>query len=139
MQSETIRARPIAAGLWTDEAAPRLIGGRDRATGRIVFPMPTGGEAERYDAVPLSRDGTIWSWTVQRFPPKSPPYAGPATFEPFAMGYVELPDEVIVETRLTGFAFDDLACGLPVRLRITPFVAAADGDMLTTYSFGPAA
>lgn len=139
MQSETLGARPIAAGLWTDEAQPRLVGGRERATGRIVFPMPTGGEAERFDAVPLAREGTIWSWTVQRFPPKSPPYAGPAVFEPFAVGYVELADEVIVESRLTGFAFDALACGLPVRLEIVPFAAAADGTMLQTYAFGPAA
>ncbi len=131
--------RPIADGIWTDEQPPRLIGGRDRATGRIVFPMPNGGEAERFDPVPLLREGTIWSWTVQRFPPKPPPYAGPEPFEPFALAYVELPGEVIVESRLTGFDFDGLACGLPVRLTIIPFVETADGTMLTTYAFEPAA
>ena len=131
--------RPIAQGVLTDEQPPRLIGGRDRETGRIVFPMPAGGEAERYDAVPLAREGTIWSWTVQRFPPKAPPYAGPEAFEPFALAYVELPGEVIVESRLTGFAFDRLTCGLPVRLTTIPFVEASDGTMLTTYAFEPAA
>jgi uncharacterized OB-fold protein len=134
-----MRTRPIAEGVWTDEQPPRLIGGRDRETGRIVFPMPTGGEAGRFDAVPLARDGTIWSWTVQRFPPKAPPYAGPDAFEPFALAYVELPGEVIVESRLTGFDFDTLACGLPVRLTTIPFAAAPDGAMLTTYAFEPAA
>jgi len=134
-----MQARPIAKGLWTDEQPPRLIGGRDRETGRIVFPMPAGGEAERYDAVPLAREGTIWSWTVQRFPPKAPPYAGPEAFEPFALAYVELPGEVIVESRLTGFDFDRLACGLPVRLTTIPFVEAPDGATLTTYAFEPAA
>jgi uncharacterized OB-fold protein len=134
-----MQTRPIADGVWTDEQPPRLIGGRDRETGRIVFPMPTGGEAERFDPVPLSREGTIWSWTVQRFPPKAPPYAGPEQFEPFALAYVELPGEVIVESRLVGFAFDALACGLPVRLTTIPFVEAADGTMLTTYAFEPTA
>lgn len=131
--------RPIADGILTDEQPPRLIGGRDRETGRIVFPMPAGNEGERFDAVPLARDGTIWSWTVQRFPPKSPPYAGPQPFEPFAVGYVELAGEVIVESRLTGFAFDGLECGQPVRLTTVPFATAADGATLTTYAFEPAA
>ena len=113
--------------LWTNEARPRLIGGRDPETGRIVFPCNTG-----FDPVPLKRDGTIWSWTVQRFPPKSPPYAGPTPFEPFALGYVELADEVIVEARFDGLAFDALKVGLPVALRIIPFGSGA------TFAFGPA-
>jgi len=131
-------SRPIAEGLLTDEGSPRLIGGRDRETGRIVFPMPEGSEAESFDPVPLKREGTIWAWTVQRFAPKSPPYVGPQPFAPFALAYVELPDEVIVETRLTGFAFDRLDCGLPVRLTTIPFATAPDGATLTTFAFEPA-
>lgn len=130
--------RPIADGILTDEQPPRLIGGRDRETGRIVFPMPAGMEGERFDPTPLARDGTIWTWTIQRFPPKSPPYAGPQPFEPFAVAYVELPGEVIVEGRLTGFAFEDLACGLPVSLTTLPFGQAADGTPAHTYAFEPA-
>ncbi len=126
--------RPIADGILTDDQPPRLIGGRDRETGRIVFPMPAGVAQADYDPVPLSRDGTIWSWTVQRFPPKSPPYAGPEPFEPFAVAYVELPGEVIVESRLTGIDFADLDCGLPVRLTTIPF-----GPGTHIYAFGPAA
>lgn len=130
--------RMIADGVLTDEQPARLIGGRDRETGRIVFPMPEGGEAARFDPVPLKRDGTIWSWTVQRFEPK-PPYIGDAPFEPYAMGYVELADEVIVESRFTGIRFADLACGLPVTLTTVPVATAANGDRLVTYAFGPAA
>ncbi len=112
--------------LWTAGADPALIGGRDPDSGRIVFPC-----AEGFDAVPLKRDGTIWSWTVQRFAPKSPPYAGPVPFEAFALGYVELPGEVIVESRFDGLAFDALRVGLPVSLRIVPFGAGE------TFAFGP--
>lgn len=131
--------RPIADGILTDEQPPRLLGGRDRETGRIVFPMPDGNEAEQFEPVALSREGTLWSWTVQRFAPKSPPYAGPQPFEPFAVGYVELAGEVIVESRLTGFDFTELDCGLPVRLTTVPFATAADGDTLVTYAFEPSA
>ncbi len=130
--------RPVADGILTPEQPPRLIGGRDHETGRIVFPMPSGHEGAGYDPVALGREGTIWSWTVQNFAPKSPPYRGPVPFEPFALAYVELPEEVIVEARLTGFAFDALECGLPVRLTTIPFATAPDGVTLTTYAFEPA-
>lgn len=112
--------------VWTD--MPALIGGKDPVTGRIVFPC-----AEGFDPVELNPHGTIWSWTVQRFPPKSPPYAGPVPFEPFALAYVELPGETIVETRLDGIDFDRLKVGLPVSLRIIPFGTGQ------TFAFGPAA
>jgi uncharacterized OB-fold protein len=60
---------------------------------------------------PLSGRGTLWTWTVQRFPPKSPPYEG--TFRPFAIGYVELPEGVRVEAILD---VDEPYIGQPMRL-----------------------
>ena len=130
-------SRPVAHGILTDEDPPRLIGGRDRDTGRIVFPMPSGGAAETFDRVPLSREGLIWSWTIQRFEPKLP-YIGDVPFQQFAVGYVELANEVIVESRLTGFDFDALTCGLPVSLTTIAFATAPDGATLTTFAFRPA-
>lgn len=105
--------RPIAEGLFTEEDPPRLIGGRERASGRIVFPCPPGDD---YDPVPLKRSGTLWSWTVQRYRPKAPPYTGPEAFRPWAVGYVELPGEVIVEARLANVEFDDIRIGMPLEL-----------------------
>lgn len=120
----------IAENLITGGEAPALVGGRDRKTGRIVFPCPP--DADRYEAVALPREGRIWSWTVQRFRPKSPPYAGPEAFEPFAIAYVELPGATIVEARLTGFRFEDLRVGLPCRLVTETF------DGRRSYAFAPA-
>jgi uncharacterized OB-fold protein len=35
--------------------------------------------------------GVLWTYTVQRFAPKSPPYVAPeAGFTPFVVGYVEI-------------------------------------------------
>ncbi|WP_371741564.1 Zn-ribbon domain-containing OB-fold protein [Novosphingobium sp. 9U] len=106
--------RAIAEGLFTDETPARLIGGKDRETGRIVFPCPS---TATHDPVPLSREGKLWSYTVQRFRPKSPPYAGPEAFAPWVVAYVELPGEVIVEARLDDVAFEDVAVGMPVRFQ----------------------
>jgi len=119
----------IAENLMTSGPAPALIGGRDRQSGRIVFPCPA--DADRYEELELPREGRIWSWTVQRFRPKSPPYTGPEAFEPFAIAYVELPGATIVEARLTGFGFDQLKVGLPCRLVAEAFAGKR------SYAFAP--
>lgn len=131
-------SRLITQNLLTTDAEPRLIGGRHRETKRIVFPRPDGGERELYDGVQLAREGTLWSWTIQRFRPKSPPYAGPEHFEPFAVGYVELPGQAIVEARLTDVAFEELRIGMPLTLTIVPFATDPDGTAVLMYAFRPA-
>lgn len=124
---------PVAVGLWTDGAEPQLIGGRHRVSGEIVFPMPQGDAAQHFDAVALSRTGTLWSWTSQDFRPKSPPYAGPESFTPFLIGYVELPGQVIVETRIEGAALADLKLGMVMEMVLTEFAPGR-----TTFAFKPA-
>lgn len=124
---------PVATGLWTDEAAPRLIGGQHKASGEIVFPMPDGDAAQHYDPVPLSRTGSLWSWTSQDFRPKSPPYAGPEAFSPYLVGYVELPGQVIVETRIEGATLADLKLGMAMELTFTEFAPGR-----STFAFRPA-
>jgi len=121
---------PIAPGLWTDEAHPRLIGGR-RANGEIVFPVPDGDAAALVEPVALSRHGTLWSWTTQGFEPK-PPYSGPQPFQPFLIGYVELPGEVIVETRIVDATTADLQIGMAMEFAVVAF-----DDNRSTYAFRP--
>jgi uncharacterized OB-fold protein len=132
-------ARPVAEGLFSGSGAlTRLLAGRRKSDGRIVFPLPVGGHAERYDTVELGRDGILWSWTVQRFAPKQP-YDGAvgADFRPFAVGYVEIPGEIIVESRLVGVAFDQLRLGLPLRLTTETYRVDPDGTGILTYAFEP--
>jgi uncharacterized protein len=125
--------RAIAEGLFTDEQPPRLIGGRNRQTGRIVFPCPPGTDFEPY---PLARRGRLWSYTVQRYRPKSPPYAGPEAFEPWAVAYVELPGETIVEARLANVSLDAIAIGMELELTLLPLDPAAAEPVLT-HAFQP--
>ncbi len=107
----------IAEGLFTNEHPPRLIGGRNRVSGRIVFPCPPGTD---YEPWPLQRTGRLWSYTIQRYRPKSPPYAGPDAFAPWAVAYVKLPGETIVEARLTNVAFDRISIGMALELTQIP-------------------
>ncbi|CAN1522064.1 COG1545 Predicted nucleic-acid-binding protein containing a Zn-ribbon [Sphingomonadaceae bacterium] len=121
--------KPLSDGLWIDEPEPRLIGGQRKSDGKIIFPMPTGDAASAYDAVPLSRTGKLWSWSIQGFEPKAP-YAGPQPFRPFGVGYVELPGQVIVESRLTSIT--GLRIGMDMELVIEDF----DGER-ACFAFAP--
>jgi uncharacterized OB-fold protein len=98
----------------------RLIGGRCRHCGRAAFPhrdrCPSCAH-EGVEPVPLPSEGTLWSYTIQGFRPPSPPFNGAeaAEFEPFGVGYVELPGWLRVETRLLGDP-GELRIGMPLRL-----------------------
>ncbi len=123
------------------EAGLRLVGARSRETGETVFPAPEGREAELFERVRLKPEGRLWSFTVQRFPPKNPPFLGvtdPAEFEPFAVGYVELEDEVIVETRIVVDDFERLKLGMPMALTTTQFPRGDGGGVIRTFAFTPA-
>lgn len=68
----------------------------------------------------LSATGTLWTWTVQRFAPKSPPYAVPeGGFEPFLVGCVELPEGVRVLAVLDGVRPQDARIGMPLAVTAT--------------------
>jgi len=129
-------ALPIAADLLAEvDGNLRLIASRECATGRITFP-PRPSDDDRFEPAVLPAEGRLWSWTVQRFRPKSPPYAGPEAFEPYAVGYVELDGALIVESRLAGADFDILRIGMPMRLVPLPFTLAS-GEVRTSFAFAP--
>ena len=129
---------PIDPDLWSDEPEPHLIGGR-LPNGEIVFPMPQGDAAKDVEPYKLSRKGKLWSWTRQDFCPKEPyqgpgsgPNDGPQDFKPYLIGYVELPGEVIVESRIVDAALEDLSLGMPMEFCVVPFNASH-----TTFAFRP--
>jgi uncharacterized OB-fold protein len=127
-------AAPIADDLLSVEAGElRLVASREHASGRIVFP-PRALDDDRFDRVLLGTRGKLWSWTIQRFRPKSPPYAGPDAFEPYAVGYIELEGQLVIEARLTGVPFDQLHIGMDMQLVPLPFTLAS-GLERTTFAF----
>lgn len=130
--------RMVAPGLVAGEgAAARLLGGKRREDGKIVFPLPTGPEAERYEAVELAAEGILWSFTVQRFRPKAP-FDGEGdemNFRPYAVGYVELPGQVIVESRLVTNDFSKLRIGMLMRFTLQLYRRDDDGCEVLTYAF----
>lgn len=135
---------PVAEGVFTwpsDE--PRLLGSRCNDCGTHAFP-PQPGCAKctgtDTDTVELERRGSLWTWTVQGFPPKAPPYLGdvsPEGFRPYGVGYVELPGQVRVEARLTEHDPEKLEIGMEMQMVIETLSQDDDGNDLVTFAFAP--
>ena len=123
---------PLDPSVMTAE--PRLIGSRCSRCGTVSFPRQAS--CPRCTSVDvhewrLATRGTLWTWTIQCFEPK-PPYVSDGAFEPYGVGYVELPGEVRVESRLTEADPARLRIGMPMELTVLP---VAGGKV--TYAFGP--
>ena len=105
---------PVAPAPARPAADPALRGSRCGTCATASYPCadtcPRCGSAAA--EITLAGAGTLWSWTVQRFAPKSPPYVPPpGGFELFALGYVELPEGVRVAAVLDEPHLDRLAIG----------------------------
>jgi hypothetical protein len=131
----------VAEGVFVEKPdGARLIAGRRKSDGEMRFPMPTGPDAAHYDRVELAPEGKLWSYTVQRFRPKTPPYIGAddeKTFKPFAVGYVEFPGQVICEGRILIDDPSTLKIGLQMKVAIESFPTSTRGEV-ATYAFRPA-
>lgn len=140
----TVEQVPVAEGLFTwpsDE--PQLIGSYFPESGVTTFPQQAScpkTASQVVERVLLPRRGTLWSWTIQGFLPKSPPYAGretPDTFVPYGVGYVELPGACIVEARLTEHDPSRLRIGMAMELVVVPFTTDDQGREVLTFAFAP--
>lgn len=134
---------PVADGIFTiDNGSPRLLGSRCTHCGNHMFPRQSGCPkcmANSQEDVELATKGTLWTWTVQAFPPKAPPYLGPvgADFKPYGVGYIELENQLRVEARLTESDPNKLVIGMEMELVLEPLGTDEDGNEIVTYAFAP--
>lgn len=139
----SIKQTPIAEGLYTwPSKSPQLIGSKCTRCNEVAFPKQSSCPnctGDRTEEILLARRGTLWTWTIQHFPPPSPPYIGdPDTFEAFGVGYIELPEGVRVESRLTENDPAKLEIGMEMELVIEKFIEDEERGALMTFAFQPA-
>jgi uncharacterized OB-fold protein len=135
----------VAEGLFTwPSDAPRLIGAQCARCGLVGFPagppcLRCGSDQASQKL--LADRGTLWTFTTQNFRPPAPPYDGADTgegsFRPYAVGYVDLAGEIMVEARLTEPDPARLAIGQQMRLTVVPYTVTPDGTEVLTFAFAP--
>jgi uncharacterized OB-fold protein len=139
--TDSDKQRPVAEGVFTwpsDE--PQLIGSQCLDCGIVAFPAQNSCSActgRRTESKLLGRRGHLWSFTVQGFEPKTPYLPPKDGFQPYGVGYIELPGEIKVEARLTENDPSRLEIGMPMELVVVPFASDGDEDLLT-FAFAPA-
>ncbi|MFT4520124.1 MAG: putative OB-fold protein [Halioglobus sp.] len=136
---------PIAEGLFSwPSANPALLCSRCQDCGVASFPaaefcLACSGQSVAVEELP-SR-GTLWTWTVQQFMPKTPYNSGETaeTFKPYGVGYLELPGGLRVEGRLTENNPEKLHIGMEMDVVFAPYRTEDNGDEVINFFFKPAA
>ncbi|AET68516.1 putative nucleic-acid-binding protein containing a Zn-ribbon [Desulfosporosinus orientis DSM 765] len=122
---------------------PELLGSKCSECGNVAFPVVNMCPKCRSTAIVrtgLKTKGTLWTWTSQMFRPKNlVDNLDPESYKPFYVGYVELADEVRVQTRLLVEDSSQLKIGMPMELEIIKLREESDGTEVMTYGFKPAA
>ncbi|MEM8563367.1 MAG: OB-fold domain-containing protein [Pseudomonadota bacterium] len=133
--------KPIQEGLFSWSADdPVLLGSQCTCCEAITFPAASTCMKCSSDAmqlIELGGEGVLWSWTVQRFPPKAP-YRGETDmerFKPYGVGYIQLPSGVKVESRLRETEASELSIGMPMRLVVERFCSDTEGNDLMGFLF----
>jgi len=133
---------PVREGLWTTPAArdekPQLIGSRCNKCGEVFFPKKdlsicSNCQSTNLDDITLSSKGKIYSYSVvMQRPPEY--YKGDV---PYAIGFVELPEGVRIETLFTGCNAEDLKIGMDVEMVIEKLQEDEAGNEILAYKFKP--
>ena len=129
---------PLIAGAAVETGAdgsPRLVGSACRACGARAFPpVPVCPEclSEDLAALALSRRGTLYSFSTVHVAPRG-------WRVPYVAGYVDLPEGVRVFAHIVDAAPEALDMDMPVELTTAELGVDADGAVLASYAFAPAA
>jgi uncharacterized OB-fold protein len=132
---------PIHEGLFTwPSTSPLLLGSRCEGCGEHFFPVQRGCSncsGTQLTTVELGNQGTLWTWTIQGFMPKSPYNSDetPETFTPFGVGYIEMECGVKVEARLKENTPESLRIGMPMELVIEQLRTDEQGNQVMNFAF----
>ena len=115
------------------DGSGNLIGSECRSCGAHFFPIReacSGCLSQDLEDVAFSTEGTLYTYTVVR-------QSTPAFEVPYALGYVDFPEDVRIMGQIAGLEFDEITIGMPMTMTLEPFGEDEDGNTLTGYRFRP--
>ena len=100
-----------------------LVGSQCKSCASYFFPKETFScrnpscKGTEFDEVPLSRTGTLWSFTNNCYPPPKP-YVVKEPFQPYIVAAIELGKEkmVVLGQVVQGVKIEDLKAGMEMEL-----------------------
>jgi len=127
----------IEGWFTTDPDHPALLGSQCTSCQAIFFPRETSFcrnpdcLGREFAEIELSRRGTIWSFTDNRYQPP-PPYMSPDPFVPYMIAAVELEAEqmVVLGQIEPGVELADLHAGMEVELVLDTLYEDDDHEYL---------
>lgn len=133
---------PVKAGIWTDktpDGSIALLGSKCTKCGELFFPKRDGTvcthcQCDTFEEIQLSSRGTIFTFTEIMIRPPGY-YKGEV---PYAIGWVDLPEGIKVETQFTQVDFEDLKIGMEVEMILETLHTEEDGTEVICYKFRPA-
>ncbi|HJP66507.1 MAG TPA: Zn-ribbon domain-containing OB-fold protein [Actinomycetota bacterium] len=127
---------PAIEGWFTmDPDRPRLLGTRCEACGSVFFPKETlrcrnpRCGAPDLTEVELSSRGTVWSYTVNHYPPPPPAVTSPDD-GPYAIAAVELEEGLVVLGQVPRGSEAGLALGSSMELVLHTLYEDDDAEYL---------
>jgi uncharacterized OB-fold protein len=131
----------VAEGLFVgigEEA--HLLGTHCRSCGTYYFPRSLSCrnpycKDKLLEHVPLSRHGRLYSYTCQHYRP--PPVFRRDIWSPYALGVIELPEQIRIIAMLAEVEFPALSVNLAMELILVPLYQDEQGRAVTTYAFRP--
>ena len=123
---------------------PRVIGSRCQSCGHYFFPKVTScrnpycKRTEPVEDAPLSKQGTLFSYTINHYPPP-PPYHAPDPFVPFGVACVEMPEGIKVTGQVPkGVDLDALKIGMEMETVREILYEDEQGNEVLSWMFKPA-
>ena len=133
---------PIREGLFTLPLLPleqvRLIGSQCQSCSEVSLGAASSCPncaSDNLEAIPLSKEGTLWSFTVIRNRPPGD-YKGPDPFVPFGEGLVELPEGIRVLSPID-VDVEKLKIGMKLELEVYNLYVNEEGNEVVAFRFRP--
>jgi uncharacterized OB-fold protein len=133
------KAQVAAVEGWfhMDAEQPHLLGSRCKGCGTYFFPKESfycknpSCQGSEFDEVPLSRRGTLWSFTNNCYAAPAP-FIAPEPFVPYAIAAVELAEEkmVVLGQMAAGTEVSQLKAGMEVELILEKLYEDDDNEYL---------
>jgi len=125
MSTRKNRVPAIEGWFVADGERVQLLGSQCKGCKSFFFPKETffcrnpGCRSGEFDEVPLSRTGTLWSFTNNCYQPPAP-YVSPSPFRPYIVAAVELDREkmVVLGQVVSGVEIADLHAGQRMELSL---------------------